>query len=66
LKKKVPLRDVKKSLKQRTKNDESKKHSPLIKVIDAITIRSDKLNKSQMQTKMLKYIDKKIYSNSNI
>lgn len=38
----------------------------MIKVIDAITIRSDKLNKSQMLTKMSKYIDKKIYSNNNI
>ena len=55
--KKIPLEDVKKSLKRRTTMDKIRKHSPLIKVKNAILIRSDKLNKKQVLSKMSKYID---------
>ncbi len=55
--KKIPLNDVKKSLRRRTTMDKKRKHSPLIKVKNAILIRSDKLNKKQVLSKMSKYID---------
>jgi len=58
IKKIVPLREVKKSLKMRTALDKKRKNSPLIKVKDAILIRSDRLNKSQVLVKMSKVIDK--------
>ena len=60
LKKNMPLKDVKKSLQKRTKMDKKRSHSPLKKVKDAILIRTDILNKSQMIKKMSKNIDKKI------
>lgn len=56
--KKVSLRSVKKSLQQRTLMDKKRKNSPLIKVKDAILIRSDKLSKKQVLSKMSYYIDK--------
>ena len=46
-KKKVPLKNVKKSLESRTLMDKKRKHSPLIKVKDAILIRTDKLSKKK-------------------
>ena len=58
LKKSVLLNEVKKSLKVRTFLDRRRKNSPLIKVKDAILIRSDKLNKKDVLTKMSKSIDK--------
>ena len=58
LKKLVPLKEVKKSLKIRTMLDKKRKNSPLIKVKDAILIRTDKLNKDQVLKKMSKYIEK--------
>tara|TARA_B100002051_G_scaffold196917_1_gene186829 strand:- start:2113 stop:2778 length:666 start_codon:yes stop_codon:yes gene_type:complete len=58
LNKKVPLKIVKTSLKKRTQIDKKRKHSPLIKVKDAILIRSDKLTKKQVVEKMSKKIDK--------
>ncbi len=58
IKKKVPLKDVKKSLSKRTQMDKKRKNSPLIKVKDAILIRTDKLNKKQVLAKMKKYIEK--------
>ena len=58
LKKKFSLKDVKKSLKIRTHLDKKRKNSPLIKVKDAILIRSDKLNKRQVLAKMSKYIER--------
>jgi len=59
LKKKISLKEVQKTLAQRTKLDKSRKHSPLVKVKDAHLIRSDKLNKLQMISKMLKIVEKK-------
>ena len=58
LKKSVPLKEVKKSLKIRTRLDKKRKNSPLIKVKDAILVRSDKLNKKEVLMKMSKAIDK--------
>ncbi len=58
LKKKVPLKEVRKSLKKRTLLDKKRKNSPLIKVKDAILIRSDQLNKKDVLAKMSKAIDK--------
>ena len=58
IKKKVPLKDVKKSLNKRTQMDKKRKNSPLIKVKDAILIRTDKLSKKQVLNKMSKHIEK--------
>ena len=58
VKKKVPLKNIRKSLSRRTLMDKKRKNSPLIKVKDAILIRTDKLNKKQVLNKMSKYIDK--------
>jgi len=57
LKKIVPLNEVKKSLKMRTQIDKNRKHSPLIRVKDSILIRSDKLSKNQVLSKMSAYVD---------
>ena len=57
IKKKIPISEVKKSLKKRTNLDKNRKNSPLIKVKDAILIRTDKLSKKQVLKKMSKYID---------
>tara|TARA_B100000900_G_scaffold369761_1_gene347832 strand:- start:707 stop:1348 length:642 start_codon:yes stop_codon:yes gene_type:complete len=58
LKKKVPLKQVKKSLQIRTLFDKKRKNSPLIQVKDAILIRTDKLNKKEVLAKMSKEINK--------
>ena len=58
LKKKVPLKDVKSSLLKRTKIDKKRKNSPLIKVKDAILIKTDKLSKKQVVSKMSHYIER--------
>ena len=59
LKRKVPLQDVKKSLRLRTRLDKNRIHSPLKRVKDAILIETHKLNKSQMIKKMIKEIEKR-------
>ena len=58
IKKKVPLKDVKRSLSKRTQIDKKRKNSPLVKVKDAILIRTDKLNKKQVLIKMSECIEK--------
>ena len=58
IKKKTSLGEVKKSLSLRTSLDKKRKNSPLIKVKDAILVRSDKLNKKQVLAKMSKAIEK--------
>ncbi len=58
IKKKVSLKNVRKSLIKRTSMDKKRKNSPLVKVKDAILIRTDKLTKKQVLSKMSKYIDK--------
>ena len=60
LKKKVPLREVKKSLRIRTLLDKKRRHNPLKKMADAVLIRTDILNKKAMIEKMSKEIDKKL------
>ena len=56
IKKKVPLKDVKESLKKRTQMDKKRKNSPLVKVKDAMIIRTDLLSRQQVITKMSKHI----------
>ena len=58
IKKKVSLSEVKKSLKKRTLMDKRRKYSPLIKVKDAVLIKTDQLSKKQVVDKISKYIDK--------
>ena len=60
LKKKVPLMEVKKSLRNRTLLDKKRRHNPLKKVSDAVLIRTDILSKKSMVAKMSKEIDKKL------
>ena len=57
IKKKVSLKNVRKSLIKRTSMDKKRKNSPLIKVKDAILIRTDKLNKKQVLSKMSEHIE---------
>ena len=56
--KKVPLKDVQNSLRKRTLMDKKRKNSPLIKVKDAILIRTDRLSKKQVLEKMVKCIER--------
>ena len=58
LKKKIPLKEIKKSLKNRTLQDKNRQQNPLIKVPNAVEIRTHLLTKSQMLQKMSKEIDK--------
>ena len=58
LKKLVQIKEVKKSLRMRTNLDKKRKNSPLIKVKDAILIRSDQLNKKEVLAKMSNSIEK--------
>ena len=58
IKKKVSQKNVEKSLIKRTYLDKKRKNSPLIKVSDAILIRTDKLNKKQVLSKMSEHIEK--------
>ena len=58
IKKSDSLKEVRKSLKMRTNLDKKRKNSPLIKVKDAILVRSDQLNKRQVLAKMSKAVDK--------
>ena len=58
LKKSVPLNEVKRSLKIRTSLDKKRKNSPLIRVKDAILVRSDKLNKKEVLAKISKAVEK--------
>ena len=58
IKKKVSLKNVKRSLINRTYMDKKRKNSPLMKVKNAILIRTDKLNKKQVLSKMSEYVEK--------
>ena len=58
LNKKVSLKEVTKSLKKRTLMDKKRKNSPLIKVRDAVLIKTDKLSKKEVLLKMSRHIDK--------
>ena len=58
IKKRVSLQSVRKSLIKRTLMDKKRENSPLVKVKDAILIRTDKLNKKQVLSKMSEHIEK--------
>tara|TARA_Y100000816_G_scaffold12065_1_gene7937 strand:+ start:453 stop:1082 length:630 start_codon:yes stop_codon:yes gene_type:complete len=58
LKKKVSLKEVQKSLAKRTRMDKKRKHSPLKKVKDAILIRTDRLSKNKVLSRMSNEVDK--------
>ena len=58
IKKKVSLQNVRKSLTKRTLMDKKRKNSPLVKVKDAILIRTDKLTKKQVLSKMSEHIER--------
>ena len=60
LKKKIALKEVKKSLKNRTLQDKKRRQNPLIKVPNAVVIRTHLLTKKQMIQKMSKEINKKL------
>ena len=62
LKKKVSLKEVKKSLRTRTLLDKKRRHNPLKKMVDAVLIRTDILNKKAVVTKMSKEINKRLIS----
>ena len=53
--KKIPLKEIKKSLRKRTIMDKKRIHSPLKKVTDAYLIRTDILNKKMMLKKNERY-----------
>ena len=57
IKKKVSLHKVRKSLTKRTSMDKKRKNSPLVKVKDAILIRTDKFTKRQVLSKMSEHIE---------
>ena len=57
---KVPLKEVKESLRTRTLIDKKRRHNPLKKMTDAVLIRTDILNKNAMIAKMSKEIDRKL------
>ena len=57
IKKRSSLIEIKRSLKRRTRMDKKRKNSPLIKVRDAILIKTDELSKIQVLNKMSKYVD---------
>ena len=58
IKKRVSLKDVKRSLKKRTQMDKNRKNSPLIKVKNAILIKTDILSKKQVLAKMSEHIER--------
>ena len=60
LKKKITLEEVKKSLKNRTLQDKKRRQNPLIKVPNAVVIRTHLLTKKQMMQKMSKEINKRL------
>ena len=57
LKKKISLKEVRRSLNNRTQMDKKRRNSPLVKVKGAILIRTDKLSKKQVLTKMSKFVE---------
>ena len=57
IKKKIPFKEVRRSLNNRTRMDKKRKNSPLVKVEDAILIRTDRLSKNQVLKKMSNFIE---------
>ena len=58
LKKSVPLKKVKRSLRIRTNLDKKRKNSPLVRVKGSVLIKTDHLNKKQVLSKMSKVVDR--------
>ncbi len=56
--KSLPKNEVKKSLRKRTLTDKNRKHSPLVRVKDAILIRTDKLSKKEVLNKMSSFVER--------
>ena len=57
--KKMPLKEIKRSLSKRTNMDKKRKYSPLKKVKDAILIKTDNLTKKDVLKKMSLSINQK-------
>ena len=57
----MSVNEVYKSIKERDKNDFTRKISPLKKVKDAVVINNSNLTITQCFKRMKKIIDKKIY-----
>ena len=56
----ITLSEVKKSIKMRNIKDKKRKHSPLLKVRDALEIQTGKMSIKEMVIKMSKHIDIKV------
>ena len=65
LKKKIPLKEIKKSLRNRGLLDKSRRHNPLKKVNNAVEIRTDILSIKQVIAKMSKEIEEKLKEKYN-
>ena len=66
LNKKIPYKEVLKSIKKRDKNDYNRKISPLKKTKDSTLINTTNLSKKACFLKIKKIIDKKLIINGNI
>ena len=55
---KIKYKDVKKALRIRNLSDTKRKHSPLLKHRNSVSIDTGKLNKQAMLKKMTKYVEK--------
>ena len=66
LNKKIPYKEVLKSIKKRDKNDYNRRISPLKKTKDSILINTTNLSKRACFLKIKKIIDKKLIVNGNL
>ena len=57
---------VQKSIKMRNIKDKKRKHSPLLKVRDALEIQTGKMSIKEMVIKMSKHIDSKVKRNRKL
>tara|TARA_B100000123_G_scaffold196737_1_gene147410 strand:- start:118 stop:774 length:657 start_codon:yes stop_codon:yes gene_type:complete len=62
LNKKIPYKEVLKTLRNRDKSDKNRKYGPLKKTKDSILINTTKLSKKACFKKIKSIMDKKIYS----
>ena len=66
LKKKIPYKEVLKSLRNRDKSDKKRKYGPLKKTKDSILINTTKLSKKACFQKIKAIMDKKLNINGNL
>jgi len=66
LKKKISYKEVIKSIKNRDKNDQNRRISPLKKTKDSLLINTTNLNKRACFLKIKKIIDRKLKINGNL